>query len=314
MDKASYFIKDKALFGSFPTQEAVEELENEGIRYFVDLTHHDESKITPYQTKYQYISYPIPDHRVPHNWKIFSIFIVYLSRIISNLLEGEKLYLHCKGGHGRSGIVVACLYAYIYGLKPEKALEYTSLSHSKRRVMREKWRTVGSPQTLSQKNFVFKFFEPILFYRAYKNGYTAGFSMFTDHQVMTSLGVFPTAEAALQAYKAPENKDYVERQQRTRSPLVARSLGRKIECDNTWTDNIEKYMDEILENKFRSHPDLKENLMNTGLRPIIYHTLGDSFMGGGNINSGNNILGKALIRLREKFYIESRQMQENENF
>ena len=30
MERSSYFIKDRALFGSFPTQEAVEELEKMG--------------------------------------------------------------------------------------------------------------------------------------------------------------------------------------------------------------------------------------------------------------------------------------------
>ena len=38
MNYCSYFIKDKALFGSYPTQQSVEELEQEGVRYFVDLT------------------------------------------------------------------------------------------------------------------------------------------------------------------------------------------------------------------------------------------------------------------------------------
>ena len=33
MDRSSYFIKDKALFGSYPTQSAIQELENEGVRY-----------------------------------------------------------------------------------------------------------------------------------------------------------------------------------------------------------------------------------------------------------------------------------------
>jgi hypothetical protein len=35
MERSSYFIKDKALFGSYPTQESVEELEKEGVRYFI---------------------------------------------------------------------------------------------------------------------------------------------------------------------------------------------------------------------------------------------------------------------------------------
>ena len=38
MDNASFFIKNRALFGSFPTQESVEELEKNGVKYFINLT------------------------------------------------------------------------------------------------------------------------------------------------------------------------------------------------------------------------------------------------------------------------------------
>ena len=38
MNNCSYFIKDRAMFGSYPTQEAVQELEHEGVIYFVNLT------------------------------------------------------------------------------------------------------------------------------------------------------------------------------------------------------------------------------------------------------------------------------------
>ena len=65
MDRSSYFIKDRAMFGSFPTQEAVEELEEEGVRFFINLTHDDEKKITPYTTKYTQILFPIIDRQVP---------------------------------------------------------------------------------------------------------------------------------------------------------------------------------------------------------------------------------------------------------
>ena len=43
-----YFIKNKALFGSFPTQTTVKELESEGVRYFINLTNTHEKKTTPY--------------------------------------------------------------------------------------------------------------------------------------------------------------------------------------------------------------------------------------------------------------------------
>ena len=44
MERCSYFIQNKALFGSFPTQEVVHILEELGVRCFIDLTNSDESK------------------------------------------------------------------------------------------------------------------------------------------------------------------------------------------------------------------------------------------------------------------------------
>ena len=67
MDKSSYFIENRALFGSFPDQSSVTELEKEGVRVFVNLTYDHEKKISPYQTNYQKISFPIPDIEVPEN-------------------------------------------------------------------------------------------------------------------------------------------------------------------------------------------------------------------------------------------------------
>ena len=34
----SYFIKEKALFGGFPSQEQADILVNMGVKYFIDLT------------------------------------------------------------------------------------------------------------------------------------------------------------------------------------------------------------------------------------------------------------------------------------
>ena len=49
MDNCSYFLNNKAYFGSYPTQESVEILEEHGVRIFVDLTTLSESKIIPYK-------------------------------------------------------------------------------------------------------------------------------------------------------------------------------------------------------------------------------------------------------------------------
>ena len=167
MDTCSYFIKDKALFGSYPSEIAVKELEDNGVRYFVNLTHEDEDKIKQYQTNYQIITYTIKDRSIPHDLESFTQFIIHIGSIIKNL-DREKVYIHCKGGHGRSGLVVACLICYLFKLSAYEALNYTSKCHNNRSVMRDKWRKIGSPQTYLQKRFVHQLFRPINFARMYK--------------------------------------------------------------------------------------------------------------------------------------------------
>jgi ribA/ribD-fused uncharacterized protein len=306
MDRSSYFIKNRAIFGSFPTQESVEELEAEGVRYFVNLTHDHEKKITPYTTKYEYISYPIIDCNVPRDWQSFARFIIRISDIIKGLKLGELLYIHCKGGHGRSGVVVASLLCYMFGMSAADALEQTTKSHGKRSVMREKWRKLGSPQTYHQKSFVHKFFNQLNFYRAYKNGHTAGFSNFTSHPVsIEGFGSFPTAEAAIQAYKNQDDHKYVSRQESARTPVISKNIGRKTTLRPDWIRVREELMYKVVKAKFEQHPELFKNLLNTGLRPIVQHTRGDHFWGDGGDGSGQNKLGKVLMRLREHYYRKS---------
>ena len=154
METSSFFIEGKAMFGSYPTQESVDVLEEKGVRCFVNLTHDDETKIAPYTTKYKYISFPIADYGIPTDRFLFSKFIYQLCDTIRNIPTGELVYIHCKGGHGRAGIVVSCVISEIFSVDTSTALRYTSECHSNRSVMRDKWRRIGSPQTTNQKQFV----------------------------------------------------------------------------------------------------------------------------------------------------------------
>jgi predicted NAD-dependent protein-ADP-ribosyltransferase YbiA (DUF1768 family) len=56
--------------------------------------------------------------------------------------------------------------------------------------------------------------------------------------------------------------------------------------------------------KFNQNPEIKENLMNTGLRIIISTDINDSYWGMGKNLQGNNMLGKILMKIRNKFYEE----------
>jgi len=270
MDHCSYFIKDKAIFGSFPTQESVYELENEGVKYFVDLTDNEKEKlITSYITKYTYINYPIKDNYIPTDWIAFAMFILRITKIIRELRSKERLYIHCKGGHGRSGVVVASLLCTIFNLHPTEALEYTTKCHSNRSIMRDKWRKIGSPQTYLQKKFVQKFFEPLKVYHTHKNSILLGFSNLSSHPIeLENIGKFDNCELAIKYY-----------------------------INTNGNINIEE-LNNIFDKKIYQNKNIQRNLLNTGLRPIIYiytkNNLEDKF--------DKNIMGKILTNIRKKLY------------
>jgi protein tyrosine phosphatase len=154
MDRTSYFINNKALFGGYPSQELVNSLEEIGVKYFIDLTLSNEPNTTPYTTNHNIIRYPIKDMSVPEHMLSFISLIYRLNNILLNLQEGEKIFVHCRGGHGRAGIVVACLlYIFIYR-NVDQSLRQTNICHNARLTMSDRWRLVGSPQTSEQKQFV----------------------------------------------------------------------------------------------------------------------------------------------------------------
>lgn len=302
MDRSSEFVKNKALFGSYPLQEQVDMFEKNGIRYFVDLTCIGEKRITPYKTNYNYIHYPIADRRVPTDWKSFAQFIIKIGTIIKGLKNGELVYVHCKGGHGRSGIVVACLLCYLYKISPSEALSKTTRYHSRRKEMRDKWRKMGSPQTRSQKHFVTKFFEPLYIYKNYTTYFSAGFSNEAPLPVLIKgFGLFPTALSAFNAFKDPTNVDYVRRLELTEDINEIHELVESHPAPSDWNEKREYIMKIILSLKFEQHKVIRDHLLNTGLRPIVLR-LSDPFWGKFD-NNGKNMVGKILMVLRKEFYM-----------
>lgn len=332
MQRCSYFVKERALFGSFPSQETVNMLEESGVRYFIDLTGNDEGGTVPYETKHGYIKYPIKDNNIPEDWKEFARLVIHICGILKKK-ENEKIYIHCKGGHGRSGVLVACVLCYYHKISPKEALHLTSKYHGERVEMREKWRKIGSPQTRLQKEFVYKFFKAIYYdgkrYTRRRNEvesleksqhdskstqpeqsssirekscnlnqyYTDGFDNTSPHSVVTSLGEFPNAYLAFQAYKDPENKEYLNslKEGKYNSELIRSVV-------ENWDEKKISYMFQVIENKLKQHPRILSNLLNTGLRILIKNSSND-FWGYQN-GKGKNMHGWILYKLREKFLKE----------
>lgn len=300
MDKSSYFVDNLALFGSSPPQEFVDYLEEElGIRYFVDLTHDNERNIDAYTTKYNKIRYPIKDQRIPTNQLEFCKLILRLCDILK---AGGKMYVHCKGGHGRSGVVVAAVLGVYHDVGAEEALQMTYKFHQNRKVMRDRWRMIGSPQTYTQKEFIRQLFYPI-YYNTYGNVEYKYLSTFSKHSVL--LGgfgnedlsfLFPTAEAGYQAYKSPLDINYVLLQVNSNSPKVSKELGKKVVLRDDWENMKEEIMKSVIMAKFEQNDNIRELLVGTGLRIIIKCSKRMSFWN----SSSENRMGKLLMGVRRE--------------
>ena len=87
-------------------------------------------------------------------------FIIMFAQAINS--GYGKVYIHCWGGVGRTGTIVACLYAYLMkdeGLSADKLYELSmqKLHSSFNKCPKSKYRTI--PETKEQCMFVRKFIE-----------------------------------------------------------------------------------------------------------------------------------------------------------
>lgn len=163
---SNYLIDDKIMFGWYPmdpnTQglcsNNIEQLIKSERNVFVNLTTLEERK-----NLYKYIDnviskvnnpifihYEIPDQDVPKNLQSFKDFIELLYSLY--FIENKKLYIHCRGGHGRSGVVAACLLIRM-GYSNKNALELVSEAHKTREYIPN----YPCPQTTEQIDFVKKY-------------------------------------------------------------------------------------------------------------------------------------------------------------
>lgn len=70
--------------------------------------------------------------------------------LIEDIKAGRILYVHCWGGHGRAGVVVALLLAVLYGLPVNEALKRSQAYHD----CRVETQNVKSPSTVAQRTQV----------------------------------------------------------------------------------------------------------------------------------------------------------------
>ena len=142
------------LAGEHPAKEGEEQLSEKlqlfalaGITHFIDLT----SPADPVKT-YQplggavRINHPITDFGVPSPLQMQGI----LQSVQSALSKGGKVYVHCKGGIGRTG-TVAATWLTEHDLDDEQAL---ALLLQKWQAMDKRFEEPHTPETQAQRAFV----------------------------------------------------------------------------------------------------------------------------------------------------------------
>eukprot|EP01012_Entosiphon_sulcatum_P064707 TRINITY_DN93539_c0_g1_i1.p1 TRINITY_DN93539_c0_g1~~TRINITY_DN93539_c0_g1_i1.p1 ORF type:complete len:306 (+),score=29.06 TRINITY_DN93539_c0_g1_i1:75-920(+) len=177
--RSNYLIRDKVIVGCYPCMLNANQRRHHyiadlkaigatGVNVFVCLTAEaplnrivyarDVQELFP-DRAFRFLYCGIEDCKA---FPIESLDSLILS-ILHELARGSKLYIHCFGGHGRAGIVAACLLGIIYKLNPKTAVEWTTrLHHARDDPCGGLVLPPDSPQTPWQKKQVAKYLEALV--------------------------------------------------------------------------------------------------------------------------------------------------------
>ena len=121
--------------------------------------------------------------------------------------------------------------------------------------------------------------------------------------------LFHSSEALFQALKCPARANEFTKL----NPNQSKRFGRKVCLRSDWEDVKIDIMKYVVDLKFSQNKDLKEKLLLTDNAYLEEgNTWGDVYWGTVN-NSGQNMLGKILMELREKYSKERNIMGIKEN-
>lgn len=163
---ANYLIDERIIFGWYPGADNLGLLSNSidaliatDRNVFVNLTMNIEKNtlfnytdiVTAKVKDPIFIHYSIDDCGLPKDIDSYHELINLLHFLIK---QNRKLYIHCRGGHGRSGLVSACLLIHM-GYTNNEALDLVSKAHKTRDYIPD----YPCPQTEEQVLFVKKYHE-----------------------------------------------------------------------------------------------------------------------------------------------------------
>ena len=158
----SYKVDDRIYAGEYPAtaneklgRRDIDRFINFGITHFIDLT--ESGELLPYtqwlHKEQTHIRFAIRDCGIPTTEKTAQL----IKTITTILKEKEnKIYIHCRGGIGRTGTIAACYYAtFLKEYHPVIDLLTRQYSQCPKSAYR------SSPETLEQKRFIMQYIDYI---------------------------------------------------------------------------------------------------------------------------------------------------------
>lgn len=156
----SFKVCERFFAGEYPgdktseaAQSKIRRFLNKGFTHFIDLT--EKGELISYRQflpeDVSYCRFPIKDGSFPKDEMAVASLMETIKQILS--APTNKLYLHCWGGVGRTGVIVACWYGTL--LSSDEALD--KLQTVFKDNPKSAWRKI--PENQSQVAFVRKFID-----------------------------------------------------------------------------------------------------------------------------------------------------------
>lgn len=139
-NSTNWLVPGYLIIGSHPDDDEAFALVNAGVTTFVSLI--GEYSTEQYlKRKYpqalaaenrpaSYIHFPITDFHAPNVQKLMALVLELKRRII----ERECIFVHCRGGHGRTGTVVIALISTLFGVTVDHASEFVNRATRAHRI------------------------------------------------------------------------------------------------------------------------------------------------------------------------------------
>ena len=337
MNTSNWLDQNKRIMvGGKPySDDDLQYLYNNDIKVFVNLTTSRElnsKQNFKYHLKLpsdiQFIHFPIRDMLIEQDESTMD-----LVRNIITMSQNNRVYIHCKGGHGRTGVVAGLIMHTLYpDMGYTNVLEHIQKQHITRKVKAN----MSTPQTAIQFNQLHRIIKgssDIFFYDkqsttyAFSNFYChpKGVVLFKDNQNREWF----SSEAYYQAHKfigtSEKGDEYAEIIRTTSSPHFAYLLGNmggnirpnwkignvsvkdiiktyksNVSIRADWDDVKESIMRKALVYKFGGDELMLKELIDSGDHHLVEYSPRDSYWGTFWNKDGKNRLGVLLESVREE--------------